>query len=87
MQYLKKKPIQIYIEPKQYDMLEVISKNTGVSKAAVIRKSVEKYLENLPLEKDPAMDLMSLGCSSNRDLAEKHDKYLVKYHLNKNDIN
>ena len=55
MNSLKKKPIQIYIEPRQDNILEVISKNRGVSKAAIIRESLEKFLKELPVEKDPAL--------------------------------
>lgn len=82
-QHLKKKPIQIYIEYRQDDILGLISKSRGVSKTAIIRETLDKFLENLPPEKDPAMSLMNLGRSTKRDLAEKHDKYLAKYNINK----
>jgi hypothetical protein len=75
----KKKPIQIYIESKQNDVLEVLSKKRGVSKAEIIRKSLEKYLKELPIEEDPAYGLIGLGRSGKKDLAEKHDRYLSKY--------
>lgn len=50
-EFIKEKPIQIYIEPRQDNILEVISKNRGVSKAAIIRESLEKFLKELPVEK------------------------------------
>ena len=79
MKALKKKPIQIYIEPRQDEALGVLSKKKGVSKSAIIRESVEKYLKELPVEEDSAMGLIGLGSSGKGDLSTKHDKYLVKY--------
>lgn len=79
MKALKKKPIQVYIEPTQDNALEVLSKRRGVSKAAIIRESLGKFLRELPVEKDPAMDLIGLGSSGKGDLSEKHDKYLASY--------
>ncbi len=79
MKALKKKPIQIYIEPAQDNALKVLSKKRGVSKAAIIRESLEKFLRELPVEKDPAMGLIGLGRSGKGDLSEKHDKYLAGY--------
>lgn len=79
MKTLKKKPIQIYMEPRQDEVLSVLSKRKGVSKAAIIRESVEKYLKELPVEEDSAMGLIGLGGSGKGDLSAKHDKYLVKH--------
>ncbi len=79
MKALKKKPIQIYIEPMQDNVLEVLSKKRGISKAAIIRESLEKFLRELPVEKDPAMGLIGLGSSGKGDLSDKHDKYLAGY--------
>lgn len=81
MKALKKKPIQIYMEPRQDEMLSVLSKKKGVSKAAIIRESVEKYLKGLPVEEDSAMGLIGLGASGKGDLSIKHDKYLIKHFL------
>jgi hypothetical protein len=79
MRKLKKKPIQIYIEPKQNDVLDVLSKKRGVSKAEIIRRSLEKFLKELPVEEDPALGLLGLGRSGKRDLSDKHDQYLARY--------
>jgi predicted DNA-binding protein len=79
MRKLKKKPIQIYIEPKQNDVLDVLSKKRGVSKAEIIRRSLENLLKELPVEEDPALGLLGLGRSGKRDLSDKHDQYLSRY--------
>ncbi len=83
MEALKKKPIQIYIEPRQDNVLGVLSKKRGVSKAAIIRESVEKYLKELPVEEDAAMGLIGLGRSGKGDLSDKHDRYLARYAASK----
>ncbi len=79
MRNLKKKPIQIYVEPRQDNILEAMSKKKGISKAAIIREGIEKFLKELPVEDDPAMGLMGLGNSGKGDLSDKHDKYLAGY--------
>ena len=79
MRKLRKKPIQIYIEPQQNSVLEILSQKRGISKAELIRESLEKYLKGLPLEEDPAMGLIGLGRSGIGDLSERHDKYLARY--------
>lgn len=83
MKTMKKKPIQIYIEPRQDDVLEALSKKRGISKAAIIRESLEKYLKELPVEKDPAMGLIGLGSSGKGDLSARHDRYLTRYAISK----
>ena len=77
MKRLKKVPIQIYLEPEQDKIIGILSKETGKSKAAIIRSCISKYIAGLPLEKDPALDIMNLGTSGRKDIAEKHDEYLI----------
>lgn len=79
MRRLRKKPIQIYIESQQDDVLEMLSKKRGISKAEIIRQSLEKFLSDIPLEEDPALGLVGLGRSGKRNLSERHDLYLVQY--------
>lgn len=83
MKTLKKKPIQIYLEPRQDEVLEALSKKGGISKAAIIRKSVDKFLKELPVEDDAAMNLIGLGNSGKGDLSKKHDRYLLRYAASK----
>ena len=77
MKGLKKVPIQIYLEPNQNKAIEALSKKTGKSKAAIIRACISKFVENLPLEEDPAMDIVALGSSGKKDIAKRHDDYLT----------
>jgi hypothetical protein len=79
MKTLKKKPIQIYIDVGQDTLLDALSRRRGISKAAMIRESIEKMLREIPVEEDPAMELMGMGGSGKGDMAERHDRYLIKY--------
>ena len=79
MKNLKKKPIQVYIEPQQDRALKVLSKQKGVSKAHLIREGIVRLLRNLPVEEDPAMGLIGLGSSGKGDLSKRHDRYLAKH--------
>ena len=79
MRNLKKKPIQIYIEPEQDTMLDILAEQKGVSKAAIIRDGIQRLIAELPVEDDPAMGLIGIGKSGRHDLSEKHDKYLFAH--------
>ena len=79
MKTLKKKPIQIYIEPKQELLLESLARRRGTSKSEIIRLSINKYLNNLPLEEDPTLGIIGLGRSGRGDLSGQHDAYLTKH--------
>jgi len=54
-----------------------LAKDSGQSKAAVIRSCISRFIDSLPLEKDPALDIMNLGASEKKDVAERHDDYLI----------
>ncbi len=78
MKILKKKPIQIYIDVGQDALLGALSRRRGISKAAMIRESIEKMLREMPVEEYPAMELMGMGGSGKKDMAKQHDRYLTK---------
>ena len=78
-----KKPIQIYIERQQDDALAALARGRGVSKAAIIRESLERYLAEIPVDDDPAMGIVGIGNSGPEDLSEQHDKYLAAHVRNK----
>lgn len=79
MKRLKKIPIQIYLEPDQQKIINILAKSTGKSKAAIIRSCISKFIDALPLSEDPALNIMNLGESGKKDMAEKHDEYLTSY--------
>ena len=77
MKRLRKVPMQIYLEPEQDKIIGLLSKTSGKSKAAIIRSCISKFVASLPLEKDPALDIMNLGASGKKDIAKRHDDYLI----------
>ena len=83
MRALKKKPIQVYIEPDQARALEAMSRSKGISKAAIMRESLAHYLTGTPVEEDPALGIVGIGKSGRGDLAERHDHYLEGYSTRK----
>jgi hypothetical protein len=79
MKTRKKAPFQIYLEPEQEKMIELLSLQNKKSKAAIIRLCISRYIETLPLEEDPALNIINLGASGIKDVSEKHDKYLMRF--------
>jgi len=77
MKQLKKIPVQIYLDPEQQKIIGLLSKTSGKSRAAIIRSCISNFISSLPLEKDPALNIMNLGASGKKDIAENHDDYLV----------
>ncbi|MDY6838816.1 MAG: hypothetical protein SWH78_12675 [Thermodesulfobacteriota bacterium] len=77
MKKQKKIPIQIYLDPQQDKIIGLISKNSGKSKAALIRSCVSEFIAGIPPEKDPALDIMNLGASGKKDIGQRHDDYLI----------
>lgn len=79
MAKLTKKPIQIYLEPAQDRALRGLAQRRGASLGALVRQSVQRYLEEeVPLEEDPALGLLALGRSGRGDLSRDHDQYLTR---------
>jgi len=79
MKRLKKVPIQIYLEPEQEKIIDHLSKSSGKSKAAIIRSCISHFIDNLPREKDPALNIIGLGDSKTGDIAQRHDDYLISF--------
>ncbi|MBM4464235.1 MAG: ribbon-helix-helix protein, CopG family [Chloroflexi bacterium] len=79
MRALAKKPIQIYLEPTQDKALRVLAQRKGISLAELIRRTIDHYLAELPVEEDPALRVIGLGHSGREDMASKHDDYLAAF--------
>jgi len=77
MRALAKKPIQIYLEPVQDKALRALAGREGISLAALIRRTIDHYLAELPVDEDPALQVIGLGRSGREDMALKHDDYLA----------
>jgi len=84
MATLTKRPVQVYLEERQDSALRRIAESRNVSLSELIRRSIDLYLNNLPIEDDPAMKIVGLGRSGLGDLSEKHDKYLIEWEKESN---
>ena len=78
MATLTKRPLQIYLQPAQDRLLRALAEREGVSLAELVRRSIDKYLADFPLEDDPALELVGLGRSGRGDLSTNHDRYMVE---------
>lgn len=73
----KKKPVQIYLREDQVEALRAVAERRGESMASLVREGVDKFLDELPPDEDPLLDIIGLYDSGRGDLADKHDQYQV----------
>jgi len=78
MEKTKKKPLQIYLRLDQVDALRALSRRKGESVAALVRRGVDRLLEEIPPEEDPLLEVIGLFDSGIGDLSEKHDQYIAQ---------
>jgi len=76
---LADRPIQVYLERKQDEAVRALAERQGISIAELIRRSVDRYLAELPVEDDPAMDIVGLVDSGPEDASGKHDEHIVRF--------
>jgi len=75
---LAKHPIQIYLDDWQNAALRRLAKEKNASISELIRRGIELLLNQVPVEEDPAFQMIGLGASGVSDFSEKHDEYLVQ---------
>jgi hypothetical protein len=77
-------PFQVQLERRQHRRLKHLAERRGRSMAALIRESVEAYLVSVPVEDDPAFEIIGVLGDDQRprphgDVARHHDDYLADY--------
>ena len=75
---LTKHPIQIYLDERQNQALRALAKRNNATVSELIRRGIELLLKQIPVENDPAYQLIGLGKSGMSNIAEDHDEYLVQ---------
>ncbi len=75
---LSKRPIQIYLETRQDQALRRLAKGKNVSISELLRRGIDLLLNQMPVEEDPAYQIIGLAASGVSDVAENHDEYLVQ---------
>lgn len=80
----KMKRLQFYLEPELDRELEKEARNSGISKASLIREGVRKVLSDTasPAD-DPLFKIIGLGDSGHTNISEEHDTYLAALKLTK----
>ena len=84
----KKKPVQVYLDHELDSGLSLVADKLNISKAEIIRRSLEEYLPHaIPPEEDPLMEMIGLAGDDSglpSDLAENHDYYLAEWERERN---
>ncbi len=75
---LAKHPIQIYLDDRQDQALRRLAKEKKASVSELIRRGIDLLLTQIPVENDPAFQLIGLGKSGVHNIAENHDEYIVQ---------
>jgi hypothetical protein len=75
---LARRPIQIYLEARQDQALRRLAKEKNASISELIRRGIDLLLNQMPVEEDPAYQIIGLAASGVNDIAENHDEYLVQ---------
>lgn len=75
---LVKHPIQIYLDDWQNAALRRLAKEKNASLSELIRRGIELLLNQVPVEEDPAFQIIGLISSGVSNIAENHDEYIVQ---------
>lgn len=75
---LTKRPIQVHLRPEQLEALRSRAQRRNVSVAELVRQGVDRILEEVPWEEDPALEIIGLVKSGPSDGAARHDYYLAQ---------
>ncbi len=70
---------QIYLTEDQYSILTKQASKRRVPLAQLIRQAIDRFIPELikkSPEKDSLSKIIGLGESGQKDISEKHDKYL-----------
>lgn len=73
-----KHPIQIYLDDQQNRALRRLAKEKNASISELIRRGIDLLLDQVPVEEDPAYQMIGLFSSGLPNLAEDHDEYIVQ---------
>jgi hypothetical protein len=74
-------PFQVQLTSGQHRRLKALAEARGASMGSLIRESVTEYLNDLPIEDDPAFGIIGLiddeGDKPHGSVAVHHDDYLA----------
>jgi len=73
-----KSPIQVYLDERQNQALHRLAKEKNTTVSELVRHGIDLLLRQVPVENDPAFQIVGLGASGVPNIAEKHDEYLAR---------
>lgn len=80
---LQRTPVQVYLEPRQLEMLRDLAERRNEPMTHLVRESLERYLVDEIGEDDPLLGLVGLIASGEPDTAAEHDRVLTEHQLAK----
>lgn len=93
MDTLAKAPLQLYLYQHQFDELQQLAVEQGVSVEDLARQAIEELLRHTEPEppeaperptESPLEAFIGLGRSGVNDLSINHDRYLIEFELESN---
>lgn len=71
-------PVQVYLDPKQLDLLRSLAARRDAPVTHLVRESVERYLVEELGDGDPLLGLIGMIASGEADTAVEHDRVLTE---------
>jgi hypothetical protein len=77
-----REPVQVYLDPQDRELLEVLAARTGLPRAEVLRRGLRQMADHILTERAPGWSLDTLDGALGDDpglpgdLAARHDEYL-----------
>jgi hypothetical protein len=77
-----REPVQVYLDPQDRELLEVLAARTGLPRAEVLRRGLRQLADHVLTERAPGWSLDALAGALGddpglpTDLAARHDGYL-----------
>ena len=78
-----REPLQVYMTSDERRLLDRMAKDTGISRAEVLRRGLRSFAREQPAGQSPMLTFVRemRGSDWPADIGRNHDKYLEEAHL------
>jgi hypothetical protein len=80
-----REPIQVYLDADERAMLDRVARETGLSRAEILRRGLRSYAAEQMAGRSPMLEFMEslkdLDLDLPSDLSVRHDDYLAQAYL------
>jgi metal-responsive CopG/Arc/MetJ family transcriptional regulator len=73
--------VQVYLSAELINALDRLARGRGETRSRVLRRAVQRFLEQEAGLDDPIFGIVGLGCSGTGDASENHDQVLIEHML------